>query len=81
MFLKIRIDVYSLKLKIRKDDGETDWAGSKNWFGQMCSVVWIQHYSVVTLFEVSWQCKAFMALLSLTENSVWQSEKFGRQIT
>ena len=39
MFLKIRIDVYWLKLKIRKDAGETDSEGSKNWFGQMRSVV------------------------------------------
>ena len=31
---------------------ETDSAGSNNWFGQMRSVVWIQHYSAIALFEV-----------------------------
>ena len=35
-----------------KDAGGTDSAGSKKWFGQMRSVVWIQHYSVIALLEV-----------------------------
>ena len=39
---KIRIDVYWLKLKIRKDAGETDSMGCQNWFGQMRSVILIQ---------------------------------------